>query len=156
MRILIIEDEPDKFRRISIFLLEKIRMAECFQARSLNAGLRKLEDGEYFDLLILDMSLPTFDVGHHLSPGGVPQTFGGQDIMDVLDAEGKPIPTILITAFERFFEGAKQVDLNAIDKEFSTKYDWYKGCVHYRTSSDAWQEKLISMLIKIFPSEMQS
>ena len=152
MRILIVEDEAEKYRRLSTFLLEHVRASECIQAASLNSGLRMLESSDMFDLLLLDMSLPSFDVGLGQSGGGDPQTFGGEEVMDILDAERVSIPTILFTGFDKFFEGTRTIKLTAIDESFKKKYDWYKGFVRYRHTNEAWRTDLLKLLKQVLAS----
>jgi CheY-like chemotaxis protein len=151
MKILIVEDEPDKFRNISAFIQVALITGECVHARSLNSALRVLEEDGAFDCLLLDMSLPTYDG----SSGGTPQTFGGKDVMDILDAEGLEIPTILITQYKSFFESSGLVELNTIDAEFAGKYAWYKGAVHYSSGSDAWQRQLLKIFNLAFPTSIK-
>jgi len=156
LRILIIEDDPDKFRGLVSYLGEVLRSAEYHQARSLNSGLKRLEGTVKFDLLLLDMSLPTFDVGRRLSGAGAPQTFGGQDVLDVLDAESETIPTILVTRYGRFADGPKTVELTEIDRQLARKYEWYLGYVHYSAMTDAWKKQLVELIGKKFKKELKT
>lgn len=72
MRILLIEDEVPKQEHILAALKEIRPSASVNVARSVRSAIEAIV-AEPPDLLLLDMSLPTFDVGPKES-GGAPRT----------------------------------------------------------------------------------
>ena len=74
MRILVVEDDDYKKRDIAIVLRNQWPNAAMYSSASVSEACRDLLSAKY-DLLILDMSLPTFDILQ--SGGGTPQSQGG-------------------------------------------------------------------------------
>ena len=96
---MLVEDEAPKREHIQRFLDAVGFAIELVFARSVNSALDKLES-EKPDLLLLDMSLPTFDIGERES-GGRPQGFGGTEVLRQMEMLGLSCPTIVITGYEK-------------------------------------------------------
>ena len=115
-RILLVEDEAPKCRHIERFITDIVRPVSILVAKSVNSALDNIES-ELPDLLLLDMSLPTFDVGDRES-GGRPQGFGGIEILRYMKLAGLQCPTIVITGYEAFLrETGKPLELNELRAE---------------------------------------
>ena len=84
MNVLLIEDEDPKLEGIQKYLRERHPTFHVTVARSVKSGLAALRI-QLPDLLLLDMSLPTFDITES-EPGGRPQGFGGIEIVRYLDS----------------------------------------------------------------------
>ena len=74
LRVLIVEDDEFKQRRLEQVVRTFQPTAEVRSERSVNSGLRGIIDF-HPDLILLDMSLTTFDVGPR-EPGGDLRTLG--------------------------------------------------------------------------------
>lgn len=98
--ILIVEDEAPKSKHIEDLVMSLAPTARLSTARSVNSALDCLAD-EQVDLLLLDMSLPTFDVGERES-GGRPQAFGGTEVLRHMTMAEIACPTVVITGYEGF------------------------------------------------------
>lgn len=140
-KILIVDD--DNFKRNDIiFLLENL--SEDFEIRdekALNPGLCKLFE-ENFDVILLDMSLPMFD----LSESKNFESFGGLIFLEEMKRKNLQIPTIIITQYEIFGEGSSQRTSKDIDEMCKAKYQNYKGLIVYSSSNSGWKEILVKML----------
>jgi CheY-like chemotaxis protein len=79
VHILLVEDEAPKSTHIERFLKNLAPNVVISLAKSVNSAFDALEQNVP-DLLLLDMSLPTFDIGDRES-GGRPQGFGGIEIL---------------------------------------------------------------------------
>ena len=109
MNILLVEDEDPKRANI-IRALNKIRPAsDIIEARSVNSAITQLRS-TVPDLILLDMSLPTFDIGPG-EPGGRPQGFGGIEVLRYIDRFKLRVPVIVITAYEAFAREGRQIGL---------------------------------------------
>lgn len=149
IRILLVEDEAPKCDHIQDFLRGLAVEMVITVARSVNAALDNLEI-ETPDLLLLDMSLPTFDVGDR-EAGGRPQGFGGIEVLRHMSMAGIECPTIVITGYEVFpKEAGKTVDLSQISNELATEFpNMFKGILHYNSTYDEWKTALQQALIDL-------
>ena len=147
IRILLVEDEAPKCMHIQHFL-ESLRIGMVITvSKSVNAALDELEN-ELPDMLILDMSLPTFDIGDRES-GGRPQGFGGIEVLRHMSMAGMECPTIVITGYEAFQrEAGKAIDLSQIRSELAEEFPtMFKGILHYNSTYDEWKTALKKALV---------
>ena len=138
-RILLVEDEAPKRSHIENLLAELAPHASVSTARSVNSALDKLET-ERVDLLILDMSLPTFDVGER-ERGGRPQGFGGTEVLRNMEMAEIACPTVIITGYEGFLrEGGITVDLAQLRSELMAEFpNILRAVLHYNSTFDEWK-----------------
>src|SRR5580658_10215255 len=129
-KILLVEDEDPKRRHIAEFLRSRGGSWELKQAKSVNSAIEAIEK-ELPDLLLLDMSLPTFDVGDD-EPGGRPQGFGGVEVVRTMMMSEVRCPTIVITGYEAFpAETGEQVELAVLVAELEAYLgEQYLGVLH--------------------------
>ena len=141
MKILIAEDENQKLAHIRGFVDEVFVGAEVFVAKSVRAAIDVLEVHNP-EVLMLDMSLPTFDIGSS-EPGGRPQGFGGIEVLRYVDFLGLHVDTFVITAYEGFEEGAKAVDLTELELKLQIEHPAnFKGIVYYSGLGGDWSRTL--------------
>src|ERR1700761_5575060 len=100
MRILLVEDEDPKRNHICSVLSQIRPGIELDLAKSVRSAVDQMK-ARVSDLVLLDMSLPTFDV-HPGEPGGRPQGFGGIEVLRHMDRLNIVVPCIVITAYEAF------------------------------------------------------
>ncbi|MEG8267969.1 response regulator [Acinetobacter baumannii] len=113
-------------------------------AYSVNSALDKIE-AEVPDLLILDMSLPTFDVNlEENESGGNPQGFGGIEVLKNLKIDRIVCKTLIITGYEAFSKkNSKPIDINTIKSDLLLKYSEYIiDVLHFNSTYDTWKIKL--------------
>lgn len=146
VRILLVEDEAPKRTHIKRFLASLSSRIVVTEAKSVNTALDAL-DANRPDLLLLDMSLPTFDVGAH-EGGGRPQGLGGIEILRYMTLASITCPTIVITGYEAFPRDAgKPVELSQIRAEMQEEFPHFlKNVLHYNSTYDAWKIELAKTL----------
>src|SRR5664279_1242884 len=108
MNILLVEDEAPKQQHISSAIFDVQPEAEVRIARSVRSAIDEMRKRQP-DLMLLDMSLPTFDVGPTES-GGRPQNFGGSEILRYMDLYELHVPTVVVTAYEAFSKAGQPID----------------------------------------------
>jgi len=81
VKILIIEDDKNKSTQIIERLSSYFTDIDFTVKRSFQQGVKTLRSSS-FDVLLLDMTLPTFDIDIN-SSGGKIRNFAGMDILDV-------------------------------------------------------------------------
>lgn len=141
MKIILIEDDKKKIEDIQGFLSEYHNYNDLTIRESYQSGLRELIKNKY-DLLLLDMSVPTWDKTIH-EPGGNFEKFGGYKILKEITRKKKAIDTVLITMFDDFGESDNSITLSQLDGVLSDEFpNFYKGVVYYNTREDNWKTEL--------------
>lgn len=155
MRLLLVEDERTKGEKIISCLMDKFPEIDISLARSVRSALKKLDQIPY-DLVVLDMSLPTFDISED-EHGGRPQGFGGVEVMrDMINYE-IITPVIVVTAYEYFSADSnedlahgKESTLMELKEELGDEFPGiFIELIKYDTFSDEWQAQLIDSISTI-------
>ncbi len=95
------------------------------------------------------MSLSTFDVGPR-ETGGRPQNFGGIAILEHMARRNSTIPVVLITQFETFPKDGRELDLDAIRADLSSRFQAiFKGLIYYSSRETEWERLLEQFLMQI-------
>ncbi len=141
MNVLIIEDDVNKLKAIVDFLSDYNSSMERTCRSSYQSGMRTLLN-EKFDLLLLDMSMPIYDVANRKT-GGRLLALAGRNILFQLRRRNILLPVIIITQYEDF-DGLSSADL---DRELQREFpQLYRGFVYYGITQDSWKERLSTML----------
>lgn len=144
-KIIVIEDDIKKKEDIRNFLSSDLRVSSITIKESYQSGLRELIKND-FDLLLLDMSIPTWDKSID-EPGGSFEKFGGYKILKEIKRKKRPINTILITMFDDFGESDTSITLSQLDELLKNEFpDTYKGAVYYNTREDKWKTDLANFI----------
>jgi CheY-like chemotaxis protein len=148
VNILIIDDTDDKVEAL-VELLASICPGDANSiCRSYQSGVSALVNGQ-FDLVVLDMSMPTFE----LSPGdqgGRFRPFGGRDILLEIKRLNLRTKVIIVTQFGLFGGSSeKQVTLQQLKKDLDEQFHQnYLGAVHYDSTSAEWITPLKALIQK--------
>ena len=111
MKILLIEDEASKRAAISKHIVEILGPeAVVVERESLRSGLKEVISEENYDLILLDMSMPGFDVSSSEPIGGEPESFAGQEIMAQMKLRGINTPVAVVTQYKAFAKGTVGLD----------------------------------------------
>lgn len=141
-KIILIEDDFKKKEDIKNFLENNYNLDIFTIKESYQSGLRELIRNEY-DLLLLDMSIPTWDKSVD-EPGGNFEKFGGYKILKEIIRKNRPVKTILITMFDDFGESDTSITLRQLDNILKNEFpDIYIGAVYYNTREEKWKNELI-------------
>lgn len=152
MRILIIEDDQNKIKILTEFLASLIPKSQIIVKFSYQSGLKEIIIGGY-NIILLDMSMPTFDITPQ-EPGGTPRPFAGKEILRQMERRKIEIPVIVVTQFEKFGEGSSTIILSELKNELSKfNKDIYVGTVYYNPGLNNWKEELTTMLKKFIIEE---
>jgi DNA-binding NarL/FixJ family response regulator len=145
IRILLIEDDKKKSDDIINFINARFPHFDVSLKESYHSGLKSLFKEKY-DLLLLDMSMPTWDRSP-FENGGEYEKFGGIKILKELNRKKKILPTILITMFDNFGESDNSITLSQMNLVLNNDYDsFYLGSVFYRSDISKWQEDLETLI----------
>lgn len=146
MKILLIEDHPLKKAQLQSFLLESFPKIELEIRESYNSGLRELIfKNEDYDMLLLDISMPNYDISSEES-GGDWMPFAGKQILKEMYLREIPTKAIVITMHGSFDDGTKITELdNELKHEFQ---DNYIGYVYYSQINVEWKIQLENLINK--------
>jgi CheY-like chemotaxis protein len=149
MQMLMVEDEDPKQRHISGFLNETVVDLNLTIARSVNSAVARLE-AQPFDLVLLDMSLPTFDQNDDES-GGRPQGFGGIAVLREMQMADIVCKVVVVTGYEVFPKGdGGQLNISQLKDDLDDEFGSYVvGVLHYNSAVDEWRTSLREILDKI-------
>lgn len=147
--VLLVEDEAPKRGHIEKLLKDIAPSARVSSARSVNSALDIIEV-DPVDLLLLDMSLPTYDMGER-ERGGRPQGFGGIEVLRNMVMADIVCPTVVITGYEGFTrEGGGIVDLAQLRSELEAEFpDYVRAVLHYNSTYDDWKVALAKWISEV-------
>lgn len=142
VRVLLIEDDAFKAKRITSFLHDAFPSFHVTNERSVSSGLTSLVEAPP-QLLLLDMSLSTYDVGPK-DAGGRPQNFGGITIFEHMARRRIDAPVIVITQFPGFKrDDGAPVSLNALREELTSRFPaLFRALLSYSAGDRQWEDEL--------------
>ena len=146
MKALIIEDDSFKAAKIDSFLRGQCGALFVDLRTSYTSGLRAIRGWSY-DLCIMDMSLPTFDLSPH-DEGYETLAYAGDLLLREMERRRISLPTIVVTQFTTFPAQYHEVKtLDELSKELEGKYESnYLGCVFYADEETSWQQEIRSVI----------
>lgn len=148
MNVLIIEDDENKRNQICCFIQDRFSDPTICVAKSLHSGLKGIINGDY-DLILLDMTLPTFDINVD-EHGGRPRAYGGKEILSQMNRRGIVVPVVVVTQFDRFGQGIDLITLNELNRQLHTAYpNTYMGAVYYNAALEGWKDTLYKLIVNI-------
>ena len=152
MKLLIIEDDEYKAKWIKQEVEGHFPDLEILESRSVNSGLLNATELRP-DVVLLDMSLTTFDVGPN-EAGGRPQNFGGLEVLRQFERLDIRMPTIVITQYNRFQEGNDEMTINALSKKLAEDFpNMVIDVIYYNSAQGRWRVELIKVLRKLLRKE---
>ena len=141
MKILLVEDEAGKREdlRSELCNLLNHRDPEIVEKESLRSAWRALST-DIFDLVILDMSLPSSDGSDDSAPNE-PESFAGREILEQMRLRRLSVPILVVTQYRTFEKGT--VSLEELVADFAVKYSpFFRGYIYYNASSANWRQEL--------------
>ena len=146
MKILIVEDDERKLAQLTAFVQELSVDSEIIQCKSYNSGFRALLH-ESFKIVILDMSLPTFDITPQ-DGGGRPPAYGGRELLQKIVKRRLRAKVIVVTQFDHFGQDDSVISLSDLTSDLTECFsDVFLGSVYYSASSDDWKLNLKKLLV---------
>lgn len=146
MKVLLVEDDENKRSQIEGFLNSSFPGIELEQAKSLQAGVRKIRSCN-FDLVLLDMTLPNYDPSPDEPSGGSTHSFGGREFLKQSSRFGITTPVIVVTQFETFGKPPATTNLEelngALHRDFGATY---RGAVYYHPAIVGWRQELLALI----------
>jgi len=148
IKTILIEDDAKKIEDIKEYVIRVLGCETFIVRESYQSGIKEILKTD-FDLLLLDMSIPTFDKTP-LESGGPYEKFGGYKVLREIIRKKRPVKTILITMFDDFGESDLSITLTQIDESLKREFsDQYIGSVFYHARENKWQEDLKKLIQEV-------
>ena len=142
MKILFVEDENIKRRDIMNYLSTDLNINDIDVVHSLMGGMLALKKKNY-KMVLLDMSLPLYDINGEDEEINEFEAFGGIEILDEIERKELDVKVLVITAFDVIEDDTKKIRLDQLDNQMKANYArFYLGCIHYDQSSLEWKYEL--------------
>lgn len=152
MNILLVEDDDFKAADIAKVIAEVSSGNEIEKATSVTSALKAMSNRP-FDLVILDMSLPTFDMSGP-GGGGSPQAQGGIEVLRLAKRLRHQPNFIIVTQYPDIEIESREIPLNLAARILSTEFGLKLiGCLLHEFESDAWRIELAARLKKFFSQQ---
>jgi CheY-like chemotaxis protein len=101
------------------------------------------------DVLLLDMTMPNYDVSDE-EAGGRERRYAGREILRQIKRRGYRIHVIVVTQYEQFEEDGQQVPLSELTATLHKAYsDCFVGAVFYQAADISWMTELRKHLLKL-------
>lgn len=145
MNILIIEDDEFKLGQVAAFVDEELRDAAVVKRQSFQSGLKEAIEG-LPDLILLDMSLPIYDIT--TTEGGYSMHFfAGRDILREISRHRQHTDVIVVTQFEQFGEGKDRMTIVELKEQLANQFpNNYLATVYYHPAREDWKTQLKLLL----------
>jgi CheY-like chemotaxis protein len=147
MKIIVVEDDKYKSDAVIDSLKEYIGTATFLLSESLSSGLFLLNENQDADFIILDMSMPSFDITDKDPTGGVPESYAGEDFLSQMTLMDIVVPVIVVTQYDNFGADEQQISLVKLNDKLTKNHPHiYKGSVYFKASTTSWKGELKSLL----------
>jgi CheY-like chemotaxis protein len=144
--ILIIEDDMRKGEQLLTLVTSLAPTATVKMARSYRSGITAVRDTKPA-LVLLDMSMPTYDVTD-TDDGGRTRGYGGRDILDEIFRHGYETKVLVVTGFDVFGEGRDRKTLEQVDADLRELFsEHYLGSVHYGSADAKWRAVITDVVL---------
>lgn len=145
MKILIVEDNEIKLNKLKGCLLGHFPSVDISEVASYSSAVNILMSHS-FDLVVLDMSLPSFDK-KGLENGGRIRTFGGREIASQMKRRKIPTPFLIVTQYDGFTLGDKYLTIPELDEQLQAKYqDQFLGVIYFDAINNSWRNEITEII----------
>lgn len=147
-RLLLVEDNLHKRNRILEFVRQNFPSCEIVESCSFTSAGQAIEVQD-FDLILLDISLPTYDrVGNE--SGGRFRPYGGREIARKLIRRGTAGKIIFVTQYSSFSDKGLARSLETLRDEFEAECkERFAGMVLFDSAMSTWKTQLMLLIGKV-------
>jgi len=146
--ILLVEDDEYKASDLSGVVTSVSPKIELVRAPSVTSALRAVAQDK-FALIILDMSLPTFDLSGP-GGGGSPEGQGGVEVLRLARRLKNNSPFVVVTQYPDIDINGKEVSLPQAASALSLLFNVHvMDCLLYDFDDDAWRDPLKNIISEV-------
>lgn len=147
-QILVVEDNEAKLDSIVSLIKKDFSGLTVQTALSVKSAIDFLRQQQP-DLIIADMSLPTYDIEKG-ERGGTPRPFGGIEVFEHLDRYDLDVPVVVVTSYPSIADGENTLNLaqlrDLLQKDFPRIYH---GAVYFDSAYSTWENELCDLINNI-------
>lgn len=155
MEVLLVEDDEFKAADLLKVLEGSLPGTRPTRAASVTSALRAIT-AQRFDLIVLDMSLPTFDLSGP-GGGGSPQGQGGVEVLRLANRLGSESRYVVVTQYPDIEIDGADVPLKLAADRLSKRFGLtILACLPYEFDRDDWQTALQAALSRLDHSSPDS
>jgi len=144
LRVLVVEDSDHKRVKVLDLIREARSDARVIEAKSFNSAARAIEVEE-FDVIIMDMSLPTYDRTSTES-GGKFRALGGRELARKVARKGHVAKIVFFTQYDAF-SGPDSHTLSSLKALLSSEIGGnFHSLIYYDSSQSGWREQILAAL----------
>lgn len=152
MKVLLIEDEQHKAIDLKARLLEAgVDIDSLIMVSGVRQAVLEVIQTS-FDLIVLDMALPTFskELVESRGSGGIAQAVGGVEVLRALEMRGASTNIIIVTQYPEIVVDSTRVKLHQASKLISRKYRQNViGAVLYSYNTPEWGVNFDNLIRRI-------
>ncbi|HHT1516438.1 TPA: response regulator [Enterobacter hormaechei] len=145
IEILVVEDNEYKRKRIVEVIHADFDDCNVTESYSFTSAWKLISENLY-DIIFLDMSLPTFDKTDS-DPGGVFRIFGGKELARKMEKRNINSKFIFITQYKNFSDNINSYSYDDLKDELLRNYN--KNClgfILYSNTKSEWRDELIKSI----------
>lgn len=145
MTVLIVEDSEAKLSSIQALLEREFPLISIRTAASVRSAIDDL--GAFRpDVIIADMSLPTYDIEER-ERGGTPRPFGGIEVFETLERDDVMVPVIVVTSYPLITDGYESLGLKELSKRLASDFpDTFEGTVYFDSAYSNWETEITRLM----------
>jgi CheY-like chemotaxis protein len=144
-RVLIVEDIETKRLSMTQLVESVLSPVEVHCSASVKSAIQRLDQHSY-SLILLDMSLPTFDLSKS-EGGGTPRPRGGMELFAHLDGAGVEVPIVVVSAYGALEERGSLISLDEISTRLRRDYPGlFRGSVLFDSVYTVWADELSTLI----------
>lgn len=145
--VIIVEDNIQKKQKVLDFIksVNSLRVIEI--ASSYTSGCQVIDKfGNDADLILLDISLPTYDINNS-SPGGNFRPFAGREIARKIIRRKMNVKIIFITQYNSFSENSKSYNFQELrDELIKDCKENFLGMIQFDSTKENWKVDLTKLI----------
>lgn len=139
--LLLVEDNLHKREKVNSFLSDLFPDLHMSIVESYTSACRAVLAAP-FDIIVMDMSLPTYDKSTQES-GGRFRTFGGREVARKVVRRALSSRIVFLTQYPAFRDELESHTLDSLQDELKKECGAnFLGLVHYDSSSSGWRDQL--------------
>jgi|ERR1035437_2725371 DNA-binding NarL/FixJ family response regulator len=141
INILLIEDDEIKRQSVLTAIARESPTAKIVTAHSVRKAIDTLSS-ETFDLVVADMSLPTFDIEIR-ERGGTPRPFGGIEVFEHLERIESPVPVLVVTSYPVLSDGKKSLSVKDLQQQLRRDFpNNFAGIIYFDSAYSDWERDI--------------
>lgn len=146
--VLIVEDSESKRCSIETVLERDFPGVIIRRALSVRSAIDSLETFVP-EIIIADMSLPTFDIETR-ERGGTPRPFGGIEVFETLERNNMTVPVLVVTSYPEISDGKQSMGLRELSGKLESDFpSSFVGIVYFDSAYSEWEREISSYFSEV-------